>query len=69
MFAKLENVLKAEVLDIRTDLGNLLKRVEMVEEVTEQHTLKIEDLKKSSQESSDRSAGVAPKIGGTGKSK
>lgn len=45
MFGKLEKVLKAEVLNLRTDLGYLLKRVEVVEEVTEQHTVNMEELK------------------------
>lgn len=48
MFTKLENVLKAEILNIREDLGHLLKRVETVEEVTEQQTLAIDDLKNKS---------------------
>lgn len=46
MLTKLENILKAEILNIREDLGHLLKRVEIVEEITEQQTLAIEDLKK-----------------------
>lgn len=46
MFSKLETALKAEILNVRTDMGHLLKRVETVEEVSEQQALAILDLKK-----------------------
>lgn len=45
MFAKLENVIKSEILNVRTDMGHLLKRVETVEEVLEQQDQEIADLK------------------------
>lgn len=35
MFVKLEKVIKAEILNLRTDMGHLLKRVEEVEKVVE----------------------------------
>lgn len=45
MFAKLETVIKTEILNVRTDMGHLLKRVEIVEEVSEKQNQKIVELK------------------------
>lgn len=46
MFTKLEHSIKAEILNVRTDMGHLLKRVEEVEEVAEQQVQEISALKK-----------------------
>lgn len=45
MFAKLENLIKTEILNIRTDMGHLLKQVEIAEEVTEKQSQEILVLK------------------------
>lgn len=45
MFAKLENVIKSEILNVRTDMGHLLKQVEIVEEISEKQAREITDLK------------------------
>lgn len=45
MFAKLENVIKSEILNVRTDMGHLLKGVEIVEEVSDKQDREIVVLK------------------------
>lgn len=45
MFAKLENVIKTEILNVRSHLGHLLKRVEIVEEASESQNREIVELK------------------------
>lgn len=45
MFAKLENVIKSEILNVRTDMGHLLKRVEIAEEASEKQNREIIELK------------------------
>lgn len=45
MFTKLETLIKTEILNVRTDMGHLLKRVEIVEEVSEKQNREIVDLK------------------------
>lgn len=45
MFAKLENVIKAEILNVRTDMGHLLRRVEEAEELSGKQAKEISELK------------------------
>lgn len=45
MFAKLENVIKAEIVNVRTDMGHLLRRVEEAEEASGNFAKEICELK------------------------
>lgn len=45
MFTELENVIKAEISNVRADMGHLLRRVEEVKEVSGTQAKEISDLK------------------------
>lgn len=45
MFTELENVIKAEISNVRADMGHLLPRVEEVKEVSGTQAKEISDLK------------------------